>query len=77
MDALKKALRNNKIEVENNELLMPKPGKPGCFFKCYSDLEGAIEIIVPNEMAEYIAIAAYKQCIIRNYQGINCTEINQ
>ena len=67
MTALKTALRQQGIDVAEDELLMPKLGKLGYAFKCYNNEEGAIEIIIPNMLAGNIEMTQYKECVMKGY----------
>lgn len=75
MDALKKALREKGLDVQDNQLLMPRLGELGYFFKCYNNDEGAIEIIVPNVMADKITMPNFKKCKVKNYETEYCESI--
>ncbi len=75
MDALKLALSEKGIDVQNDQLLMPRLGELGYFFKCYNNEEGAIEIIAPNVMTDKITMSEYKKCEIKNYEIESCQTI--
>lgn len=72
MDLLKETLRDNNIRVENDAPLMPALGKLGYAFKCYNNEEGAIEIIIPNNMLDRIQMYKYKMCEMKNYEVLYC-----
>ncbi|NET42490.1 hypothetical protein [Okeania sp. SIO2B3] len=75
MAALKSALRKNGIDVQENDLLIPKLGQLGYFFKCYNNEEGAKEIISPNNMVSKLNMLKYKECELKNYEVKNCKTI--
>ncbi|MFG6105623.1 hypothetical protein U2F10_25470 [Leptothoe sp. EHU-05/26/07-4] len=73
IDALKSALSGQGIVVKKNEKIIPKLGKLGYLFKCFNNEEGAIEIIVPNNMVDKISMSKYKECQLKNYTVQNCS----
>lgn len=75
MDALRSALDKNDVKVNDKELVMTKLGELGYFFKCYNNEDGAIEIIVPNSMADKITMSPFKQCELKNYEVSKCEDI--
>lgn len=75
MTAVKTALRTAGIDVGNDQLLIPRLGELGYFFKCYNNEEGDMEVIVPNNMASRLTMSAYKKCSLNLYEITGCTAI--
>lgn len=75
MPALKQAIRDKGIQVADDELLIPKLGQLGYCFRCYNNEEGAIEVIVPNSLAQHIAMNAIQRCTIKQYEVQSCQAI--
>lgn len=73
--ALKQALRDAGIAVADEQLLIPRLGELGYCFRCYNNEEGDIEVIVPNSLAQHIAMTAIKCCTIRAYAVQSCQNI--
>jgi hypothetical protein len=67
MGALKLALAAKHVAVDTGDLLMPKLGQLGYLFKCYNNEDGAIEIIVPNNMVGKLVMNRYKKVKISGY----------
>lgn len=75
MSALKLALRNAGIAVADDQLLIPRLGQLGYCFRCYNNEDGDIEVIVPNSLAQQIAMTAIKRCTIHGYAVQSCQNI--
>lgn len=73
--ALKQALRNAGVAVADDQLLIPRLGQLGYCFRCYNNEEGDIEVIVPNSLAQHIAMNSIKRCTIQAYIVQNCQAI--
>jgi hypothetical protein len=72
MAELKESLRNAGVDVQDDQLLMPRLGALNYFFKCYNNEEGDLEIIVPNVMTDRILMPNYKRCTINDYKVESC-----
>lgn len=75
MPALKKAIRDKGIQVADDQLLLPRLGQLGYCFRCYNNEEGDIEVIVPNALAKYVSMTAFKSCSIQQYEVQSCQSI--
>lgn len=75
MPALKQALRDAGIAVADDQQLIPRLGQLGYCFRCYNNEDGDIEVIVPNSMAQNVAMLAIRRCVIQQYAVQNCQAI--
>ncbi len=72
LNALKEALRQKDIDIENDQLLIPRLGELGYFFQCYNNEEGTVEIIAPVSLTADIEMSLYEHCDIEHYDVSSC-----
>lgn len=70
MIVLKESLRTKSVDVEDSDLLMVKLGTSGYAFS--NNEEGAIEVIIPNNLVVDIGMEKYKQCVLKRHIVQSC-----
>ncbi|WP_223670416.1 hypothetical protein [Kangiella shandongensis] len=73
--ALKKALRDKGVTVQNTDYLMPKLGQLGYVFRCYNNEDSEIELIIPNLLADTVEMEAVQECAIKSYEVQRCVSL--
>jgi len=65
--ALKQAMRDKGINVEDTDKLTEKLGQLGYYFRCFNNEDGAIEMIIPVELVTNVDMQLYKTCIAKSF----------
>ena len=75
LNEIKEALRRIEIPVADSDLLIPTLARYRFYFKCYNNEDSNdMEIIIPNDLVDNVALQSYKQQIFINGVGQTLTK---